>query len=51
MLEGGARPTYHFDHGVLHDEDVRFTGNTLLLGEQAIDLDLASPYPEMNLGD
>jgi acetoacetyl-[acyl-carrier protein] synthase len=46
-LEGSFRATYKFDHGVLGPEQVNLSTDSLLLGEQRIDLALDNPYQDM----
>lgn len=44
MIAGTEAPIYHFDHGVLGDEDVNFTDRTLQIGDARIALDEANPF-------
>ena len=46
---GEAAPIYRFDHGVLHGDDLQWDAHTLRVPgySQAIDLDLRSPYEDM----
>ncbi len=46
---GEAAPIYRFDHGVLHGEDLQWDAHSLRVPgyPQAIDLDLRSPYEDM----
>lgn len=46
-LDGSIRATYKFDHGVLGPEQVKLSTDSLLLGEQRIDLALDNPYQDM----
>lgn len=47
MLAGKIDPIYHFDHGVLTDDDVTLYHSALQLGGHTVDLTLDSPYPDM----
>jgi len=47
VIAGNESPVYHFDHGVLLDGDVELGPGRVVLGGRAVDLDLASPYPDM----
>ena len=49
MIAGTATPVYKFDHGVLLDGDVELCAQRIVLGGQAVDLNLASPYDDMAL--
>lgn len=46
---GEAPPIYRFDHGVLRGEDLDWTAQRLRVPgyAQAVDLDVSSPYPDM----
>lgn len=48
--DGEARPIYHFDHGVLHGEDLEWDASRLRVPgyAQAIDLEMESPYADMH---
>ncbi len=49
MIAGERSPIYHFDHGVLGDDDVSFAANSMEVGGRHIDLDLDCPFPDMKL--
>ncbi len=51
MIAGSLLPVYHFDHGVLGDDDVSFGGNAMQIGSRRVDLDLDCLYPDMKLAD
>lgn len=50
MIAGKVDPVYKFDQGVLHSGDVELEAHQLLIGDQAVTLDLTSPYDDMRLG-
>ncbi len=47
MSAGEAKPVYHFDHGVLHDADVKIDAHRISVGGRVVELDLESPYGDM----
>jgi len=47
MIAGRIAPIYHFDHGVLGEDDVRYESGRILVGGSPVDLDLDSPYGDM----
>ncbi len=47
VIDGHIKPVYKFDHGVLADADVEMDAHRLLVGGQAVSLELASPYADM----
>ena len=48
MIAGRRDPVYRFDHGVLHDDDVQLEASEVRVGDQAVSLDLSSPYDDMH---
>ena len=50
MIAGRLAPVYKFDHGVLLDGDVELNPHRITLGGQTVELDLVSPYDDMNPG-
>lgn len=49
MIAGTLKPVYKFDHGVMHDSDVELDSHQVVVGGQAVQLDLASPYQDIQL--
>jgi acetoacetyl-[acyl-carrier protein] synthase len=49
MIAGQRAPVYRFDHGVLHDDDVRLGPDRVQVGDYTVSLDLSSPYHDMPL--
>jgi acetoacetyl-[acyl-carrier protein] synthase len=49
MIAGTERPVYKFDHGVMHEGDVELNARTVTIGGQAVQLDLVSPYSDIQL--
>lgn len=49
MIAGTESPVYKFDHGVLLDGDVQLSAQRMLVGEQAVDLNLQSPYGDIKI--
>ena len=49
MIAGTIEPVYKFDHNVLHDEDVEFTGDAIAVGGRRVALDLESPFEDMKI--
>ncbi len=47
MIAGTVAPVYKFDHGVLHDGDVELGPRHLIVGGWEVDLDLQSPFADM----
>ena len=47
MIAGTVDPVYKFDHGVLHGEDVEVAAHQVVIGDQTVALDMASPYDDM----
>ncbi|MEH6589575.1 MAG: beta-ketoacyl synthase [Halioglobus sp.] len=47
MTAGKRMPVYKFDHGVLGDEDVQFSGKEMSIAGNKVNLDLESPYSDM----
>ncbi len=47
MIAGSIDPVYKFDHGVLGDTDVQYTGDRISIAGNVVSLDLASPYDDM----
>jgi acetoacetyl-[acyl-carrier protein] synthase len=50
MIAGKLAPVYRFDHGVLQDADVEMDSHRITLGGYAVDLEMVSPYDDMNPG-
>ena len=49
MIAGTAEPVYKFDHGVLHDEDVRISAESVRVGGHTVNLDRESPFADMRI--
>jgi acetoacetyl-[acyl-carrier protein] synthase len=47
MTAGEVAPTYHFDHGVLHDDDVQFEPGAVVIGGHRVSLPETSPFADM----
>lgn len=48
VTAGRVAPIYHFDHGVLGDDDVAVGASRLQVGDYAIDLQLPNPWADMS---
>ena len=46
-IAGTVAPTYRFDFGVLGDDDVQHSAQSMQVGDYVINLDLANPYRDM----
>ncbi|WP_116364459.1 beta-ketoacyl synthase [Parahaliea mediterranea] len=51
MIAGDISPTYHFDYGVLGDDDVVMGERELQVGPHRVSLDIASPFGTASLDD
>jgi acetoacetyl-[acyl-carrier protein] synthase len=47
MMRGEVAPVYRFDNGVLADGDVEMGAREMRIGDYRVNLDLASPYADM----
>jgi acetoacetyl-[acyl-carrier protein] synthase len=51
MIAGTEQPLYRFDCGVLSGSDVELGAREMRLGERTVDLDLQSPYDDIQIGE
>jgi acetoacetyl-[acyl-carrier protein] synthase len=47
MIAGTQEPVYRFDDGVLLDGDVEMSAHRMIVGGNAVELDLGTPYQDM----